>query len=143
MNPYEQFIKLLTQSPVPLCIQQLIYYNLVGYGTPSASVIQTMIPAEDIPIKVVALGPPNKCRHSLYYMGKTITHNYDESSHFSRQALYEFHIIYLKSKKNQTEYIISRQRDMTETLQILTNVRLMRLTIESKYKINPSTSILS
>jgi len=130
MNPYEQFMQLLSTCPVPRCIQQLIYYHLVGYGTPSAGVIQTMTPAEDIPIKVVALGPLNTCRHSLYYMEKTITHNYDISSHFSRQALYEHHIIYLKSKKIQTEYIISRQRAMMESLQILANIRLMRLTIE-------------
>jgi hypothetical protein len=107
---------------------------LIGYGTPStnamtANAIRNMPASEDIPIKVVIFGPHNRCRYTLYFMNKTITRYYDNATHFSLQALYELHLIYLNAQR-QTEYAISKQRIIDDSLIVPTKIRLIRLMVE-------------
>jgi hypothetical protein len=121
----ETATKLVELCPVPSCIQQLILTILLGYGTPSAHAIQTAPLIDEIPIQVVHVGTLNRCRHTIYYMEKTITHCYDNASHFSREALYEIHIIYLTNKQ-QTPYTILKLRDLTQYSSTLTRNRLIQ-----------------
>jgi len=107
---------------------------LIGYGTLSANAMsanakQIMLTTQDIPIKVVIFGPHNRCRYTLYFMNKTTTRYYDNSTHFSLCALYELHLIYLNAQR-QTEYVNSKQRIVDESLIVSTNIRLMRLMVE-------------
>lgn len=129
MNPYEQSMQMLSLCPIPHCIQQLIYYTLVGYGTLSANAIRIMPAMEDIPIKVVIFGPHNRCRHTLYFMKKTITRYYDDATHFSLHALYELHLIYLNTQR-PTEYLNSKRQIMKDSLYVSTKIRLVRLMVE-------------
>ena len=122
----EIITNLVELCPVPSCIQQLIFNILVGYGTPSAHAIQTAPHSiVETPIQV-QIGTLTQCRHTLYYMEKRIIHCYDNASHFSRDALYELHIIYL-TKKPQTPYIISKLRDVFQYYNTLTRNRLIQL----------------
>ena len=131
MNLYEQSIQMLSLCPIPHCIQQLIYYMLIGYGTLSANAIRIMPAMEDIPIKVVAFGPHNRCRHTLYFMKKTITRYYDDATHFSLHALYELHLVYLNTRR-PTEYLNSERQIMNDSLYVSTKIRLIRLMVEER-----------
>jgi hypothetical protein len=109
MNPYEQFTKLLALSPVPPCIQQLIYYNLVGYGTPSTSAIHSRIFGH---LK----------RYISTYYGQMALHYYN-ATHFSRIALLELHLIYLINNP----HVVSSVRCMSNSLNVIKKNRLVRL----------------
>ena len=122
----ETISKLVELCPVPSCMQQLILTILLGYGTPSAHAIQTAPLIDEIPIQVVHVGTLNRCRHTLYYMEKTLTHCYNNATHFSREALFELHIIYLTNKR-QTPYTISKLRDLTQYSIALSRNRLIQM----------------
>jgi hypothetical protein len=131
MNLYEQSMQILRACPVPPCIQQIIYYLLVGFGTETANIIRTAPAVLDVPIKIVAFGPLGRCRHTLYFMNFTINHYYDNASHFSRVALYELHLIYLDCSPH-FPYISSRIQDITSSLRVLIKNRLMRFIVEER-----------
>ena len=119
MNPYEQFIKLLALSPVPPCIQQLIYYNLVGYGTPSASAIHSPN----------VFGHLKRYSSTLYYVQMAL--HYYNASHFSRVAFLELHLIYLYNNP----HIVSN------SLNVIKKNRLVRL-VEEEYWIQKQQVIV-
>ena len=119
MNPYEQFIKLLALSPVPPCIQQLIYYNLVGYGTPSAGAIH--IPNVFAHLK----------RYSSRLYSTVMALHYYNASHFSRVAFLELHLIYLYNNP----HIVSN------SLNVIKKNRLVRL-VEEEYWIQKQQVIV-
>ena len=116
MNPYEQFIKLLALSPVPPCIQQIIYYNLVGYGTPSACAIHI----------------PNVFGHLKRYSFMALKRyssmalHYYNATHFSRVAFLELHLIYLYNNP----HIVSNVRGMSNSLNVIKKNRLVRFVEE-------------
>ena len=125
MNPYEQFIKLLALSPVPPCIQQLIYYNLVGYGTPSASAIHSPN----------VFGHLKRYSSTLYYVQMAL--HYYNASHFSRVAFLELHLIYLYNNP----HIVSNVRCMSNSLNVIKKNRLVRL-VEEEYWIQKQQVIV-
>lgn len=134
MNIFEEAIMLLKLCPIPESIQQCIFNLLVGYGTNTASAIKTITIPDDIPIRVIVFGSLDRCRHTLYYMERTINHFYDNASHFSKEALFELHNIYL-SNKRQTPYIITKTHEITEYLQVIKRKRLIQfITEESRIK---------
>ena len=134
MNPYEQSVRLLRLCPIPQSIQQLIYYILIGYGTPTTNALQTISFFENYTVRFAIFSPLNRNRLSLNAMCKKISYYYENPSHFSRYTLYELHIIYLnvnKSKNNYSEeYMITRNQDMQNLLRDLTKKRLMCLIAE-------------
>lgn len=132
MNPFETARELLELTPIPSSIQQIIFNMLIGYGTPSSKVLKTKEPDEDIPIRVVAIGPLNRCRHTMYYTWKTKTHCYDNASHYSREALYELHTVYLLNKKRQTSYVLSKLLDMAIYMEAQTETRLSQFAAEER-----------
>ena len=118
MNKFQMASMLLTLCPIPTVIQEMIVGILVCEGTPSSNAIKGMKLEEEVPIKVVGLGPLNRCRHTLYYMERTINHIYDNASYFSREALIELHIVYLKGKR-PTAYTATKIQDLTNHLKRL------------------------
>lgn len=131
MNILETNSILLKLCPIPTVIQDAILNILVGYGTPSANAIKSGRLLDDIelPIKVIAMGTLDRCRHTLYYMERTITHYYDNSTHFSKEALIELHQIYLTNKRT-TPYTITKLQDVSNYLYKLRMDRLIQLKIE-------------
>jgi hypothetical protein len=120
MNKFETASMLLTLCPIPTSIQDIIFGMLLSQGTPSAAAIKRDEKEEEkeIPIKVVALGTLDRCRHTLYYMEKTINHNYDNASYFSKEALFELHIVYLNGKRS-TPYTTRKIQELTNHLKKL------------------------
>jgi hypothetical protein len=115
MNKFQMASMLLTLCPIPTVIQDMIVGILMYQGTPSSNAIKTRNLEEEVPIKVVALGPLDRCRHTLYYMERTVNRIYDNSSYFSREALIELHIAYLKEKRS-TAYTVTKIQDLTNHL---------------------------
>lgn len=128
MNPLQLASSLLTLCPIPTAIQDIIFGILVGYGTPSTNAIKSKPSIDDneIPIRVVALGTLDRCRHTLYYMERTITHTYDNASYFSKEALFEIHTIYLKNKRT-TEYTLTKMQELSNALYSLSQRRLIQI----------------
>ena len=120
MNKFETASMILTMCPIPTSIQDIILGILIGYGTPSANAIKARLIEDEpeIPIKVVALGTLDRCRHTLYYMERTINYNYDNASYFSKEALFELHIVYLNGKRS-TPYTVRKIQELTNHLQKL------------------------
>lgn len=120
MNTFQMASTLLTMCPIPTSIQDIILGMLIGYGTPSANAIKARLIEDEpeTPIKVVALGTLDRCRHTLYYMEKTINHNYDNASYFSKEALFELHIVYLNGKRS-TPYTTRKIQELTNHLKSL------------------------
>ena len=125
MNKFQIASMLLTLCPIPTVIQDMIFTILVCQGTPSARVIKAREEREEreIPICVVALGPLHACRYTLYYMDRTVNHYYDNDSYFNKEALFELHIIYLKSKRS-TAYTVRKIQELTNHLDELFRDRL-------------------
>ena len=105
MNTYKQLLEL---CPIPECIQQLIFNILVGYGTPSANAIQSVIPNINVILKT------NACLRSSL-----------SATYFSQEAIIEIHIIYLTNKQ-QTHARISKVKAMNNYLRKITQERLIR-----------------
>jgi hypothetical protein len=129
MNKFQIASALLTLCPIPTVIQNMIFGILLCEGTPTASIIKTRKSDKEsgeleIPIHVVVIGPLQRCRHSLYYMDKTINHYYDNDSYFNKEALFELHIIYLKSKRTSA-YTVRKIQELTEHLDMLFKCRLV------------------
>lgn len=131
MNIFERDTYLLKLCPIPESIQQCIFNLLIGFGTPSTNAIKTtpLQLENEIPIKVVALGTLDRCRYTLYYMERTITHWYDNSNYFSKEALFGLHQIYLSNKK-QTAYTTTKTQDLTNCLQTMSRRRLIQIVEE-------------
>ena len=127
MNPYEESIQMLRKCPIPHCIQQLIYYLLIGYGTSHANAIQTMPAIEDVPRKIIKFGTfdsSNRCDYTLCFTKKTITYNYDNSTYSSLRALYENHLIYMNKRQHP------QIQQMENKLNVLIKNKLMCLMVE-------------
>ena len=136
MNLYEQSVCLLRLCPIPQSIQQLIYYTLIGYGTPTTNALQTNALQtttflENYDVRFANL---NRNRLSLHAMGKKMSYYCNKPSHFSRYTLYELHYIYLNVNKNNysEQYMITRNEDMQNLLRDLTKKRLRRLIVEEE-----------
>ena len=129
MNSFEYASSLLELCPIPESIQQCIFSLLIGFGTPSTKAMKNATLPEEVPIRVVALGMLDRCRHTLYYMERTISHCYDNASHFSREALFELHKIYL-SNKRPTAYTITKTQELNNRLQTMSRKRLLQFIVE-------------
>ena len=129
MNILETGSVLLKLCPIPTVIQDIIMNILIGFGTPSANAIKSrqLLDESEIPIKVVAFTSLNKCRYTLYYMERAVTHYYDEASYFSKEALFEMYSIYLKNKRT-TQYTITKLQDISNHSYRLSRERLIQLT---------------
>lgn len=134
MDPYEQSMCVLRLSPVPHSIQQLIYYMLIGHGTPTTNALQTITFFEDYTVRFAIFSPSNKNRLSLHSMCKKISYYHDNPSHFSLYTFYELHCIYLNVNKNNysEQFMITRNEDMQNLLRNLTKKRLTRLIVEEE-----------
>ena len=128
MNKLQTASMLLSLCPIPQVIQDMIFGILLCDGTPSSNAIKgkNLEEEEEIPIKVVALGPLNRCRHTLYYMEQTVNIIYDNASYFSREALIELHIVYLKEKRT-TAYTVTKIQALTNHLNSLIKERLVKI----------------
>ena len=126
---------LLTLCPIPTVIQDMIVGILMCEGTPSSNAIKRKnLEEEEVPIKVVALGPLDRCRHTLYYMERTVNIIYDNASYFSREALIELHIAYLKEKRSTT-YTVTKIQDLTNHLTALFKRRERNITFNRRGEI--------
>lgn len=128
---------LLTLCPIPTVIQDMIVGILMCEGTPSSNAIKRKNleeEEEEVPIKVVALGPLDRCRHTLYYMERTVNYIYDNASYFSREALIELHIAYLKEKRSTT-YTVTKIQDLTNYLTSLFKRREINITFKRRWEI--------
>lgn len=105
MNTYKQLLQL---CPIPECIQQLIFNILVGYGTPSANAIQSVMPNINVILKT------NACLESSL-----------SASYFSQEAIIEIHIIYLTNKP-QTHARISKVKAINNYFRKITQERLIQ-----------------
>lgn len=133
MNLYEQSVCVLQLCPIPQSIQQLIYYTLVGYGTPASNAIQTMSGIDETLAKVAIFSPLNRNIRSLNAL-KKVSYYYNKPSYFSRCALYELHRVYLSVNRDKysDEFRITRCQDMQNLLDDLTKKKLTRLIVEKK-----------
>jgi hypothetical protein len=138
MNIFELSINLLELSPIPSSIQWMIIHSLIGHGTPSTNAIKKSnvhIGADnEIPIRVVALYGLNECRYTMYYMEGAIVICYKNASYHSRMALFELHTIYLLNKKKQTQYVVTKLRDISNSLKEHTKNRLEMVCSEEPKK---------
>ena len=135
MNSLESARSSLRNCPIPENVQDLIFSMLLSFGTPSSGALMSskLIVNDDIPIAVVILGTLDRCRHTLYYANKTISHFYDNAGYFSRRALFETHIVYLKKKKVQTPtYTTSKIAGLTYHLHLMTRNRLLKFIEEER-----------
>ena len=134
MNALETAHNLLGLCPIPSSIQQIIYYSLVGHGTPSSNaILASSRKGEEIPIRVVIWSDNDetstKCRYTVFYMEKTINCYYDNSSHYSLMALFDLHPIYL-SRKTGSRYGILKTAELARRESALTSLRLARFNEE-------------
>jgi hypothetical protein len=101
MNPFEQYLNLLKLCPIPEIIQNQIFNLVVGFGTHSANIMRMKKDKEKPYQIVILLGPGEMCCKKLYYWDyRVVNQCYDMSSHFTREALYELHLIYLSQLYN-------------------------------------------
>ena len=133
-------LQMLLQCPIPPEISYKIFMLYLGFGTFITTQLKHVFKANENeynkPINVIMFGTLDRCRYIKYYMNKTNTIYYDNSSYFSRQTLFEIHINYLKNKNpNQHPYLISTIHDLSFTSQVMCKERLLKFIREEPIKL--------
>ena len=131
MNPYEQSMHMLSRCPIPPCIQEIIYYMLVGYGTGHANAIKTRSTNQEVPRKFIKFGTfysSHTCHYVLQFIEKTVIHNYDNATYSSICALYENHLLYMIKRQELLQ--IKRVENMFHAF--IKN-KLLCFMVEEKY----------